>query len=234
MVPAAGGSVAATGAAAAAAAAAADAEDVEAVVADLSGRKPHFGEPFFLQWNITDRCNLTCAHCYRDEPVAELGRDDLVRVLEGFAQFLGQIGRHGRVMLSGGEPLTSPHLYDLAEASRRLGLPVRVLSNGTLIDAEVARRLADLGVRAVQVSIEGPRDAHDRVRGEGSFERALDGMRALKAEGLEVTLAFTLTADNRSSLPAVTRIARRYADRLIVRPWPGQRAQKEFALGQAT
>jgi AdoMet-dependent heme synthase len=190
--------------------------DAEVVVAEPTGRTQHFGEPFFLQWNITDRCNLDCSHCYRDEPVAELGRDELLRVLDNFEAFLGEIDRRGRVMLSGGEPLASPYLFELAEACRRKALPVRVLSNGTLIDSEAARSLADVGVQSVQVSVEGPRAEHDNVRGTGSFESAVDGMRALRAAGLEVTLAFTLTADNLSSLPRVARIARAHADRFHV------------------
>lgn len=179
-------------------------------------RTQHFGEPFFLQWNITDRCNLTCDHCYREIPAAELSRDDLLRVLDGFEGLLGSIGRHGRVMLSGGEPMLSPHLLELAEACRAKSLPVRVLSNGTLIDPAAAASLAEVGVRAVQVSVEGPREVHDRVRGAGTFDLALTGMKALRDAGLEVTLAFTLTSENRDALPAVARIARRQADRFHV------------------
>lgn len=185
-------------------------------MADLTTRTHHFGEPFFLQWNITDHCNLACSHCYRDEPVAELTRRQLIALLDDFSAFLGGIGRQGRVMLSGGEPLTSPHLHDLAEACRARSLPVRVLSNGTLIDAEAARSLAETGVRSVQVSLEGPRRVNDRVRGRGSFDAAISGMRAAREAGMEVTLAFTLTAGNRSSLPAVSRLAEKYADRFHV------------------
>lgn len=191
-------------------------EAVGAVAPEEAHRKQHFGEPFFLQWNITDRCNLECSHCYRDKPVAELGRDDLHRVLDNFSGFLGQLNRHGRVMLSGGEPLASPHVFDLAEECRARSLPVRVLSNGTLIDSEVARNLAETGVQAVQVSIEGPRRVHERVRGAGSFSAAIDGLRAARAAGLETTLAFTLTAENRSALPAVARLAHAHADRFHV------------------
>jgi len=185
-------------------------------VAENAARRQHFGEPFFLQWSITDRCNLTCDHCYRDAPVTDLGREDLLGILDGFEMLLADMGRHGRVMLSGGEPMLSPHVLELAEACRVKSLPVRVLSNGTLIDAESARALAEAGVRAVQVSVEGPPQLHDRVRGAGTHAAALDGMRALREAGLEVTLAFTLTSENLNSLPAVERTARRYADRFHV------------------
>jgi radical SAM protein with 4Fe4S-binding SPASM domain len=190
--------------------------DVEAAVAEKTKRRPHFGEPFFLQWNITDRCNLACEHCYREEPVDELDREQLLRVLDNFEAFLGEMGRKGRVMLSGGEPLLSPHFFDLAEACRAKSLPVRVLTNGTLIDTDTARKLAETGVQAVQVSIEGPRRVHERVRGTGSYDPAIEGMRALREAGLEVTLAYTLTAENRDNLATVARIAAGYADRFHV------------------
>lgn len=191
------------------------------MVAVADPRQPHFGEPFFLQWNITDRCNLACTHCYRETPAPadatpDLSLPSLLHVLDNFETLLGTLNRHGRVMLSGGEPLLSPHLFDLAEACRARSLPVRVLSNGSLIDLPAATALADAGVRAVQVSIEGPPNIHDRVRGPGSHAAALAGMRALRTAGIEVTLAFTLTSENRTSLPAVARLARRHADRFHV------------------
>jgi len=139
-----------------------------------------------------------------------------VQVLDGFQGLLDDIGRHGRVMLSGGEPMLSPHIYELAEQCRSRELPVSVLSNGTLIDATAAATLAEVGVKAVQVSIEGPQAIHDRVRGAGSFVQAIDGMQALRAAGLSVTLAFTLTSENLRVLPKVARIARRHADRFHV------------------
>lgn len=190
--------------------------DAGAAVAKTATRRQHFGEPFFLQWSITDHCNLACSHCYRNEPVGDVGRDHLLTVLDGFVGLLEAIDRNGRVMLSGGEPMLSPHIYELAEACRERSLPVRVLSNGTLIDGDAAVKLADAGVRAVQVSVEGPRELHDRVRGAGSFDAAVAGMRALRSVGLEVTLAFTLTAENRDALPAVAGLARRHADRFHV------------------
>ncbi len=201
---------------AAAAEAAADAADAGVAVADVRARAECFGEPFFLQWNITDRCNLACSHCYRDRPAADLPLADLERVLDGFARFIEHSGRQGRVMLSGGEPMLSPHVFGLIAASRSRGLPVRVLSNGTLIDDASARALADAGVQAVQVSVEGSRAVHDSVRGQGSFDRAIAGMQALRGAGIEVTLAFTLTSANRGELPAVARLARRYAKRFHV------------------
>lgn len=185
-------------------------------MAESTPRREHFGEPFFLQWNITDRCNLECAHCYRDTPIAELDRERLLGVLASFSEFLEGEGKQGRVMLSGGEPLTSPHLFELAEEARRRDLPVRVLSNGTLIDGHAARSLAEVGVRTVQVSIEGTRPTHDSIRGAGSYEAALDGIAALRESDIEVTLAMTLSARNLRELPAVTRLAAKVADRFHV------------------
>ncbi|MDO8964008.1 MAG: radical SAM protein [Coriobacteriia bacterium] len=179
-------------------------------------RVERFGEPFFLQWNLTDRCNLDCAHCYRESPVEDLDEAGLTSVVDAFAAFITESGRDGRVMLSGGEPLLSPHLFPLIERSRAHGLPVRVLSNGTLIDEVMARRLAAAGVQAVQVSVDGGRRTHDAVRGAGTFDRALAGMAALRAVGVDVTLAMTLSSANVRDLPAVLRIAENAASRFHI------------------
>jgi radical SAM protein with 4Fe4S-binding SPASM domain len=187
---------------------------VEAAVAVVDKRQHAFNEPFFLQWHLTDRCNLVCQHCYRDENKKDLDLDTQQLILNQFCSFLQAIGRDGRIHFSGGEPYLSAHLFDLIQTARVHNLPSRILSNGTLITPELAARTRQAGCRLVQVSLDGLEPTHDKIRGKGTFKRALAGIANLRAAGIEVTIAMTLSRVNLHDALPVARLAEQIADRV--------------------
>lgn len=180
----------------------------------VSQRHLAFNEPFFLQWHLTDRCNLACQHCYRDAPKADLDWEALRAILADYIDFLERLGRPGRIQFSGGEPFLSPHLYALIRQAKSQRIPSRVLSNGTLVTLEVAQRLRRAGCRLVQISLEGLEKTHDAIRGAGSFQQALAGARALRQAGVEVTISMTLSQINLAEALDVARLAEEIADRV--------------------
>lgn len=138
--------------------------------------------------NITNACNLRCTHCYNDPHGEQASADELVRALLGIEPVLGG---GATLIILGGEPLLDlDRLETLVRGTERLfAHPPMVSTNGTLVDAAAARRLAALGVD-VQVSLDGPDAAsNDPVRGEGSFDRAVAGVRHLRDAGVDVTLS---------------------------------------------
>ena len=98
--------------------------------------------------------------------------------------------------VTGGEPLLRPDLDAILEILAEAGFALDLLSNGTLIDRRWAETLASAGVRSVQVSIEGPEEIHDRLRGARSYRAAMEGAAHLVAAGLPVTLNMTLSRLN--------------------------------------
>ncbi len=154
-------------------------------------------------WNLVRRCNLTCKHCYsisadRDFP-GELTTAEVLAVLDQL-----KAARVAVLILSGGEPLLRPDLFDLAAAAKAMGFYVGLSSNGTLIDAAVARRIAATGFDYVGISLDGLRETHDRFRRKiGAFAAALAGVRVCRDAGVKVGLRFTLTQDNAHDLPAL-------------------------------
>jgi radical SAM protein with 4Fe4S-binding SPASM domain len=166
------------------------------------GRRP------VVVWNCTRRCNLACRHCYSDSDSRrhpELSAEEAATMIRDIAAFGSPA-----LLLSGGEPLIRPDAFELIAEARREGLPVTLSSNGTLIDARRARRLADLGVRYVGISIDGIGAVHDAFRGRRhAFERALAGVRALRAEGVRVGMRVTLTATAIDALPALFGLVER-------------------------
>ena len=188
--------------------------------------KPYHPPHLLLQWHLTDRCNLRCAHCYQDDYRDNgSGMAGWLPILEQFRAFLaGDLPRiRGHITLTGGEPFAHPEFPVLLEylAELRDEFTFAILCNGTLIDDAMAQRLAVWSPRFVQVSIEGTPATHDALRGTGNHAAVVAGVERLVAAGVRTMLAFTAHRGNFREFPAVARlgqqlkVARVWADRLI-------------------
>ncbi len=170
---------------------------------------------FFFQWHLTERCNLACRHCYQEGgPGLEMSLFERREVVEEVFETLAAWAQDHDISFSpafnitGGEPLLIPDLLPLLAEIASRGAEVHLLTNGTLIDRDRARELARAGIKGVQVSIEGPEEVHDHLRGRGSFAAALRGVRALLEKGHVVTLNTTLSAANADAFPEMIDLAR--------------------------
>lgn len=152
-------------------------------------------------WTSTRSCNLHCAHCYTDSHDVvypdELTTTEALAMVDDLAAFGSPV-----LLISGGEPLRRPDLLTVARHATDRGMRVVISTNGTLITADVARRIAEVGVAYVGISIDGRPETHDRFRGmTGAFAASMAAVEACKAAGLKVGLRFTLTRANRLDLP---------------------------------
>ena len=159
--------------------------------------------PFLVVWDFTHRCNLACRHCYQDAQKAlpdELSTEESLRLIDQMAD-AGVVA----VAFSGGEPLMRRDLYEVAAHAHGKGMYVSLATNGTLITPEVARRLKEIGVDYVEMSIDGKDAAsHDAFRGiPGAFDRTVQGIRNCVAEGLFTCIASTVTRDNLAEVPEI-------------------------------
>ncbi|MFV0359837.1 heme d1 biosynthesis radical SAM protein NirJ [Tropicimonas sp.] len=148
-------------------------------------------------WNLTRRCNLRCRHCYTvsadiDFP-GELTHAQALGVLDDLRAF-----GIPALILSGGEPMSRPDFFEIAERARALDFRYLALStNGTKLTGDAAARVADLGFDYVGISLDGIGRMNDWFRGkEGAFDEALTGVRECKRLGIKVGLRFTITDDN--------------------------------------
>jgi radical SAM protein with 4Fe4S-binding SPASM domain len=154
-------------------------------------------------WNITRACNLKCVHCYNDSGSSraddELSTQQAKEVLRDLAQF-----GVPSVLFSGGEPLMRQDLFELLEYAGELGLRTVISTNGTLIAAEVAKKIAMCGVSYVGISLDGIGPVNDKFRGvEGAFERAVRGIKNCRDAGARIGLRLTLTQRNVQDLQAL-------------------------------
>jgi len=163
-----------------------------------------------LFWESTARCNLRCVHCRRlviDEGAGdELSTHEARRLIDSVAE----LGRPIFVF-SGGEPLLREDWEALAGYARRKGLPTALATNGTLIDADLAGRIAAAGFHRVAVSLDAAdAERHDAFRGVGgAFKAAVGGIGALRKAGATVQINSTIYAGNVDQLDEIHRMARR-------------------------
>jgi heme d1 biosynthesis radical SAM protein NirJ len=154
-------------------------------------------------WNLIRRCNLTCMHCYSisadiDFP-GELSTAEVLAVMDDLKAFNVRA-----LILSGGEPLLRKDLFDIAARGKALGFYLGLSTNGTLIDAPLARRIGATGFDYVGISLDGLEATHDKFRRQaGAFAKSLAALRLCRDLDMKVGVRFTLTQDNAADLPGL-------------------------------
>jgi heme d1 biosynthesis radical SAM protein NirJ len=157
-------------------------------------------------WNLIRRCNLTCKHCYAtsadiDFP-GELNTEKIYQVMDDLKSFGVSV-----LILSGGEPLMHPDIFEISKHAKEMGFYVGLSSNGTLITGDNIADIASIGYDYVGISMDGMRETHDRFRRkQGAFDESMRGIRLCRDAGLKVGLRFTLTQDNAAELPDLLQL----------------------------
>jgi len=161
-------------------------------------------------WNITNKCNLACAHCYisaRPELTSEkeLSLEEAKAFIDDLADMKIPL-----LMFTGGEPLVRADLWELAEYAAALGLKTAMSSNGTLITKEVAAKIKDSGIEYVGISLDGAQaETHDAIRKQpGSFKKAVDALQNCVEIGLTSGIRITITRDNYREIADLIELSR--------------------------
>ena len=163
-----------------------------------------------LFWETTAGCNLECIHCRRLDLSKQLMQNDMTTA-ESKA-FISDLASAAQpiLVLSGGEPLFRPDIFEIAAHGRDCGLPVALATNGTLINDAVAGKIVEAGIRRVSVSIDGADETtHDNFRKQpGSLAAALNGLRLLRARGMSTQINCTVTKHNVHQIETLYGMAR--------------------------
>lgn len=159
-------------------------------------------------WNLIRRCNLSCRHCYSASTDKDFSGELTTAEVVATLAHLRAAGVPA-LILSGGEPLLRPDLFDIAAEAKRLGFHLSLSTNGTLVDDTLAARIAAARFDYVGISIDGLPDLHDRFRGkDGAHAAALAGIRHCRRRELNVGLRFTVTQDNAAQLDDMLAVMR--------------------------
>lgn len=160
--------------------------------------------PRLVAWEVTRACNMACVHCRAEaQPLAhpnELSHAEGRRLLEEIATMGKPI-----VILTGGDPLLRPDVFELAAYGTELGLRMVASPCGTSINPDVVTKLKAAGISRVSISVDGSSPAtHDTFRGTpGAFAATMEGMRYCREADLPFQINTTITRRNIDDLPAI-------------------------------
>jgi radical SAM protein with 4Fe4S-binding SPASM domain len=175
------------------------------LIAALNHRALRQGVPLSVHLDVTYRCNERCEHCYLDHD----GHDEMTT--SEIRSLLDQLADAGVFFLtiSGGEPLIRRDCFEIIEYARTLRFNVKLKTNAVLIRRKEARRLRELNVEQVQISVYSHRpEVHDGIsKLPGSLKRTLAAIRLLKSHGLKVTMANVLMKSNFEDREGVRQMA---------------------------
>ena len=172
----------------------------------VEGNKARVLDGSIAIWNFTNRCNLSCMHCYSR---ADLDAVDVLTT-QKITQTLPKLKENGVKFLifSGGEPLTRKDLFEIADRCKELGIITYLSTNGLYVGHKNAKKILDT-FNYVGISIDGSQKIHDHFRGlEGSFEMSMDAVRLLNSFGdTKVGIRFTITKETYDDLEFIFDLA---------------------------
>ncbi|MGD0534169.1 MAG: radical SAM protein [Methanoregula sp.] len=160
-------------------------------------------------WNITDRCNLSCTHCYSKSGPGRTTEDELTTAEAcGVIDDLADTGVP-LILFTGGEPLMRTDIWELATHARSRGLKMALSTNGTLITPDIARRIKESGIEYAGISLDGAKaGTHDRFRNSpGAFDQTIRAFASCKEAGLRCGIRVTLTKENCRELEALVDLS---------------------------
>lgn len=159
--------------------------------------------PVVATWSITDRCNYRCKYCdrwRRNSP--EISTRDVFCIIDQLRKL-----HCARISFSGGEPLLREDMGEIISYCGEKGIACTVISNGSLIEKNIAV-LEDVDL--LELSLDGPREINDSIRGKGAYEKTLTAIKIAKNKGVKVILSSVLTKHNLDCADFFLDIARRF------------------------
>jgi radical SAM protein with 4Fe4S-binding SPASM domain len=173
-----------------------------------AAKTPQKFVPLIMSWNVTRQCNMKCSHCYINATdkklVNELNTEEAKQLMDQIYQVSRPL-----LVLSGGEPLLRPDIYELINYGAKIGLKMGLGSNGSLIDEATAKKLRDAGITTVSISLDSSiPEQHDEFRGvAGAWEKAVEACKALRRNNVLVQVNTTLTQQNYNQIDDIMTLA---------------------------
>ncbi len=154
-------------------------------------------------WNLIRRCNLSCRHCYSTSLDIDFKDELTTAQIKATIDDL-KVARVPVLILSGGEPLMRPDIFEITAYAKSKGFYVALSTNGTLIDESNIEKIKAADYQYVGISIDGLEEFHDHFRRkEGSFKTSMHAIKLCKQAGIKVGMRYCLTKDNFKDLPAM-------------------------------
>ena len=171
------------------------------------------GDSFYIQWHITNLCNLRCKHCYQDDfsKSHDLDWPGLKKVYENILTALREWDQKACIHLTGGEPLIKPELFPLLSDLNQQTMveELGIITNGLTINREMMRRLSSFSkLKKIKISLDGgDAKTNDSVRQKGTFNKVMRNLPIIKETGrFEILFMFTVMKRNFKNLPSLFKL----------------------------
>lgn len=167
---------------------------------------------FAFQWHITDECDQRCKHCYlfaedACAPLNSMPFDKMMQIVDEATAMCGHLALEPYFYLTGGDPILHPDFWRLAEELHVRGCRFAVMGNPFHLTEDVCARLAGLGCKKYQLSLDGMRKTHDSLRRPGSFDATLDAISLIRNAGIWCAVMTTVSSMNRGEIPDLIDLA---------------------------
>lgn len=166
------------------------------------GEVEKLSSPISVYWELTQKCNLLCKHCYVADEVdgvhSDLSLTEVLVVIDALA-------KNGvmEVVLQGGEPFCYKYILEVIQELKNKGVAISLLTNGTLLTGENRRCINNClnELDLVQVSLDGFKNKNDYIRGQGTFDEIIKNLNQLVVPNVVVNCV--VTSENINDLPAL-------------------------------
>jgi len=164
-----------------------------------------------VNWHLTYKCNLHCKYCgYWENDIKELGTNEIYKVIDEIYSC-----RVNLLVFSGGEPLLREDLPGIIEYCKRKGFVVSLNTNGTLIKDRLKEII---NVDAIKLSLDGPQNVNDAIRGEGVHDKVLEALGLCKEKGIEVSITTVISKHNIDYLSYILKVGREHTVSIYFKP----------------
>lgn len=157
---------------------------------------------------LTNSCNFNCVHCYKNanNNIADMNTAQVKFALKR----LNDEFMCSRISFTGGEPLLRTDLIEILTYARSVFSFVQLQTNGSLLTEEVVSQIAPL-VDVVRIGLDGSTSAiNDPVRGTGSFEMILAGIKLARKHNIKTIVSTTILKTNIDDIVNIKKLCERY------------------------
>ncbi len=178
----------------------------------MSALKP---KSFHLQWSITERCNLNCKHCYKDQKLID-EELSIAKELEILDKFISQVDKwrllkeSTRISFTGGEPLVKDGFLKLLKKCKENHhkFSYGILSNSLLMNVPYVEKLKELEVDYIQISLEGMKQKNDYIRGDGMFDKIIKSAKIVQNNEIPINFSMTVSEINLDDVPKLIKLGK--------------------------
>ena len=166
-------------------------------------------QPKWIAWETTRRCNLNCVHCRcssdMEAALGDFTTEDAYQMINDICEVSQPV-----MVLSGGEPLLRPDIFDIAKYGTSKGLRMCIATNGMLVTDEICEKMKDADIKMVSLSLDGPSaEVHDNFRQvEGAFEGVQRAAGLFNKHGQKFLINSSITRRNQSCIADTFTVAK--------------------------